>query len=395
VKVLHVIGSVSQVRGGPSFVVSALARGLAARGIEVHVATTDDDGPGRRLHVPTGTPVQEEGVVYWHFRRQTRFYGCSFALAKWLWLHVSKYDLVHIHALFNFSSSVAAWTAAAHGIPYIVRPLGVLNRWGFNNRHPALKRLSLRFVESGVLRRAATIHYTSEQERSEAPHVDGLPESVIIANPASLPNNPKLLKGRFRAQYPGFANCKLILFLSRVDQKKGLDLLLAAFAHVRKSCTNVALVVAGSGEKEYMNTLQNRARSLGIAHDVIWTGFLNMEQKAAALADSDIFVLPSYSENFGLAVIEAMAFEVPVVVSDQVAIHREIARAEAGVVVPCDARALGAAISTLLASPHAMIRVAKNARFLLANEFSSRVILDKLVSAYESVLRKVATPVLI
>lgn len=387
-KVLHVIGSVGHLRGGPSFVISNLTRALASRGVEVHVATTDDNGPEQRLRVPTGIPLCKDGVFYWHFRRQTGFYACSMPLAKWLWLHVSDYDLVHIHALFNFSCTAAAWAAAARGVPYVVRPLGVLNRWGFRNRRPLLKQVSFRFVEGPILRRAATVHYTSEQECSEAHRVAALSQAAIVANPANPPIHVEPLKGQFRARYPEFADRKLILFLSRLDPKKGLDLLITAFARARETNTSLALVVAGSGEKTFVQGLEQQAARLGIAQHVLWTGFLSGDLKAAALADSDLFVLPSYSENFGLAVLEAMAFRVPVIVSDQVAIHREIARADAGVVVPCEEQALATAMSSLLASQETVLRIVNNACKLLVEEFSSRVVLDKLLAVYQGVIGK-------
>ncbi len=384
-KVLHVIGSVGSLRGGPSFVLAALAKGLATRGLEIHVATTDDNGP-ERLQVPTGQPVYEDGVCYRYFPRQIGFYTCSLPLARWLWLHVEEYDLIHIHGLFNFSATVAAWAAAVRGIPYIVRPLGVLNRWGITNRRPLLKRLSFRLVERPILRRAAFIHCTSEQERLEAREMADMPRCVIIANPVVLQMQLEQRKGRFRAQHPEFGDRKLILFLSRLDPKKGLDLLLPAFARVRETDPNVALVLAGSGRSSFVEGLHRQAAQLSVAPDILWTGFLDEKEKAAALADADVFVLPSYSENFGIAVLEAMAFRVPVVVSDRVAIHREIADAHAGLVVPCNAEALAAAISRLLGSPELIRRYVFNARALFSTAFSLEAILDQFLAAYTNTL---------
>ena len=134
-KVLHVIPSIGPLRGGPSFVMTALAEGLAQRGIEVAVAATDDNGP-ERLTAPLGVPLLRNGVTYWHFPRQTRFYNASLPLTSWLWKAVPDYHLVHIHALFSYSSTVAAWIAAAKHVPYVVRPLGILNQWGMRNRRP-------------------------------------------------------------------------------------------------------------------------------------------------------------------------------------------------------------------------------------------------------------------
>ena len=108
------------------------------------------------------------GVNCIFFRRNFLPYKISFSLRRWLTRHVSEFDLVHIHALFSFSSWAAASAARKHQVPYVVRPLGVLNRWGLANRRPLLKRIWLRFIEIPLLRRAAAIHYTAESEREEA-----------------------------------------------------------------------------------------------------------------------------------------------------------------------------------------------------------------------------------
>src|SRR6185437_4176721 len=134
-KILHVIPSVSAVHGGPSIMLELLAQGLASQEIEVHIATTDDDG-ANRFDVPLGVPISRGGVFYWFFPRQTRFYKFSHPLRAWLEAHVADYQLVHIHALFSYSSVAAARSAHRRNVPYIVRPLGTLNRWGMENRRP-------------------------------------------------------------------------------------------------------------------------------------------------------------------------------------------------------------------------------------------------------------------
>src|ERR1700678_1790434 len=132
-KVLHVLASLGPLRGGPSFVLRNLAAGLVERGVETHVVTTDDNGP-ERLKMPLNEVVVDRGVKYHYFPRQLKPYTCSLPLAQWLWENTGSFDLVHIHAVFTFPSTAAAWSARARGIPYIVRPLGILNRWGMQNR---------------------------------------------------------------------------------------------------------------------------------------------------------------------------------------------------------------------------------------------------------------------
>src|ERR1700677_4503086 len=167
-KILHVIPSLSPSDGGPSVALPLMARSLVGHGVQVDVATTNDNGPDNRLDVPLCQRMQRDGYGVFYFRRQTRFYKASLPLSRWLSAHVADYDLVHIHALFSHASNSAARHAARRGIPYIIRPLGVLNSWGMENRRPLLKTLSFQFVEKSTLLHAAAIHYTSQAEKSEA-----------------------------------------------------------------------------------------------------------------------------------------------------------------------------------------------------------------------------------
>lgn len=382
---MHVIPSVGALRGGPSVLVRALASSLSQAGIETHIATTDDNGSGQ-LRVPLGVPKVEAGVTYWYFRRQTRFYTFSWPLARWLARHIREFDVVHIHALFSFAALPAAFFARRQGVPYIVRPLGTLNEWGMKNRRPWLKRISFRFVESRILRNATLIHYTSEQERAEANKLP-LPPSLSEIIPNALSNDsPAYISGHFRAQHPELQGRRIVLFLSRLDTKKGLDLLLPAFAKVRQQLPDAVLVLAGDGERNFVNRLKTQADSLGINAALFWAGFLSGASKWSALADADIFVLPSHSENFGIAVLEAMAVGTPVVVSDQVALHREILHAKAGLVAVRNTDSLAATILQLLNDPASAWLMGLNGKYLAERDYSADAVTRKLVHVYNGIV---------
>lgn len=141
-QVLHVIPSISRVHGGPSIALETMVRGLAHAGATVHVATTDDDGAGR-LDVPHGEPVTRDGATYFFFPRQTQFYKFSLPLTQWLGRSVKNYDALHIHALFSYASMPAAFFATRAHVPYILRPLGTLNRYGMQKHHAALKKFRI------------------------------------------------------------------------------------------------------------------------------------------------------------------------------------------------------------------------------------------------------------
>jgi len=388
-RVLHVIPSVGSARGGPSFVIRTMAQFQSAQGLEVHVASTDDNGPEERI-VPQSIPYSQDGVTYWLFPRQTRFYQFSWPLTAWLKAHILEFDVVHIHAMFSYSSIAAASCCWRAGVPYIVRPLGTLSKWGMRNRRPWLKQLSFALIEKRILKHAALVHYTSEQEAAEAQFLISGEPSLIVPNPVDLA--PKRSAGGLRAAYPQLAGRTIVLFLSRLDQKKGLDLLLPAFAKARVSNPQAALVIAGDGDPEFVRGLHEQACTLGIEHEVIWAGFLRGDAKSNALADADIFALPSYSENFGVAVVEAMGAGIPVVVTDQVGIHQAVREENAGFVAGCSVSEVESALSRLLNDPQLRSEMGRNGA-LLARRFTPENVTNLVIEAYGTLSTHCNAPV--
>jgi glycosyltransferase involved in cell wall biosynthesis len=186
----------------------------------------------------------------------------------------------------------------------------------------------------------------------------------------------------FLSNHEELAGKRIVLFLSRVDPIKGLDLLLNGFDRIRAAHPDAVLLVAGNGDEGFAARLREQAHRLGIQRDVVWVGFLEGEEKRAAFAAADVFVLPSYSENFGVAVVEAMASGLPVVVSDQVGIHHEVAQAKAGLVVRCDANEVSDAVVRMLSDCDLRLQMSQNAG-LLARKFSPEQVSEKLVNLYQ------------
>src|ERR1041384_4905836 len=387
-RVLHVIPSLSQEDGGPSFAMPLIGRALARAGIKVDVATTEREGETR---------VDHDALRVFSFRRQTKFYKVSRPLTKWLSAHVRDYDLVHIHSLFSYSSVRAAAIAKKNGMPYSVRPLGVLNRWGMENRRRFLKQVSFRLVERRILQDAAVIHYTSQQERIEAEKagVEGspavIPIGIDVEQFRELPD-----ASRFYEKFPQARGRDVVLFLSRLDPKKGLDLLITAFAGLRdrrrmaedrgpetRDGRSPLLVIAGAGDERFVASLKRQAESSGVAGEILWTGHLNGSDKLSALAAARMFVLPSYSENFGIAAVEALAAGVSSILSDQVGIASDVKEYEAGLIPTCDARELSSAIERLLLDADFSQRIKVNARRLAEERFSLEAMSKSLVDMYD------------
>src|SRR5262249_30160327 len=151
---------------------------------------------------------------------------------------------------------------------------------------------SFTLIEKHLLRRAAAVQYTTEQERDEAAALGFPHRPVVIPNPVEMISQGREVRGAFRRQYAELAERRIVLFLSRIDPKKGLDLLLPAFREVLRQDSRAALVIAGEGEPSLVGRLLRMAAELGIADSVFWPGFLSGAGRAAAFADADVFVLP-------------------------------------------------------------------------------------------------------
>jgi glycosyltransferase involved in cell wall biosynthesis len=260
------------------------------------------------------------------------------------------------------------------------------------NRRRHIKRLSLRLLEMPVLRRAAAIHFTAEAEREEA--IAAAAEiakfhCVVIPLPVEVQEVTGAEIGKLAASptADGNGGGPVILFLSRIDPKKGVELLLAAFRDVAWDFPDAELVVAGEGDHEYVRSLHAIAKELGVAERVRWVGFVAGAEKAEAFARAAIFVLPSYSENFGIAAAEALAAGVPSVLSENVAIAREARAADAAIVVTCDAVAIAAAMRHLLADSELCDRLRVNGQALVRERFSSEAVGRQLVDLYRSISR--------
>jgi len=391
-KVLHIIPSLNPADGGPSFAMPLIAGGLRRAGLSIDVAATAGNDELKALKLNNGIKTTNDGVDYFYFPRQTEFYKVSLPLSRWLSENIRNYDLIHIHALFSYSSYRSASLARKHGVPYVIRPLGVLNQWGMQNRRRLLKRLSLGLIEHRILRDASAVHFTSEQEKLEAELSGVSGHSAIIPlgfDDSKFRDLPS--REHFFSRFPGAKDRQIVLFLSRLDPKKGLDLLLRAFSSIqnssdRSSGTQPVLVIAGDGDSKFVDELKTLARELGIVDDVLWTGFLEGDDKLSALAAASIFVLPSFSENFGIALVEAMAAGLPCVTSDQVGLAPDVKESDAGLVVRCNPIELAAALKQLHDNPEMRSRLATNAQRLVSERFSLEAMTASLIELYDQVL---------
>jgi glycosyltransferase involved in cell wall biosynthesis len=379
-RVLHVIPSVSPVHGGPSRAILDMERALAARGIEVTTVTTNDDGNSRRLPVPCFEPVATPYATRWYFPRTTLFHKISIGLGRWLKDNVADFDVVHAHSLFSFAPVASAIIARQTGVPYVLRPLGVLANYGMTQHHPLLKRVSFSLIERSLIQRASAVHFTSLAEQTEAKEFGINCQSVVIPlgiDVSSVPDSK-------RARTDESAEFNL-LFLSRIEQKKNLESLLQALRLVRTKNPNVTMSIAGDGDPKYVAALQSLARDMSIEPHVNWLGYVKGDQKNGVLGAASAFVLPSHSENFGIAVAEALAAGLPCLVSRGVALSVEVEKAGAGIVIGTAPNEIAAGVEKLLAQPGEIVAMSMAARALAVNSFS----LDTMGKRLEDLYRRI------
>ena len=180
----------------------------------------------------------------------------------------------------------------------------------------------------------------------------------------------------------------MILFLGRINFKKGLDLLALAYGIVARQRDDVHLVLAGPDNEGYGRKVRKWLTEEGVLERVTFTGMILGKTKVAALRDADVFVLPSYTENFGVAVVEAMTCGLPVVISNKVNIWNEVTEAEAGVVVNCKPNELAEALLELLDDPEYRKSLGKNGKKLVSAKFTWDKVAERMIKVYENILGK-------
>jgi glycosyltransferase involved in cell wall biosynthesis len=358
-----------------------MERALGAAGIAVTTLATDHRNEFEKA---TGASLPlAQGATRVYARKWISPYKVAPGLLPQLGRHLGSHDVVHIHALFSFAPTIAAWMARRFDVPYIVRPLGTLSTYGINMRRRRLKRLSLDLVESRILRYAAAVHFTSKSEFEEAQSLGLCFRGVVI--PLGIEREPTYPDAVLRSGYPALAGRRVVLFLSRLDPKKNLEGLIEAMALSDTLKRSTMLLIAGSGGSSYVDALKARAAAAGVADQIVWLGHVEGAQKSAALAMADVFALPSFSENFGIAAVEAMLAGLPCLVGQGVAIAKEIASAGAGLAVTPEPRAIAEGLERILGDDDMRHEMGQRALGFAEREYSTGAMAERLIMLYEEV----------
>jgi glycosyltransferase involved in cell wall biosynthesis len=373
-RVLHVIPSVADRSGGPATAIVPMCRALMQQGIEVLLVSTTE-GLSEACDV-----AEYKGVPAILFSPQ---WGASFKysrpLASWLTSNVRNFDLAHVHAVFNHSSVSAVRACREAGVPYIVRPLGTLDPWSMTQKS-LRKRLFWHVCGKAMLGHAAAVHYTSEIEKLSTERLLGLNHGRVI--PLGIDANNAHSNGHSAGQ-------PYVLVLSRLHPKKGLGVLIDAFLSLvqKERFASWRLVIAGDGPPDYVSKLKAKVAASSRPDRIVFTGWLEDERKHAVLGGASLLALPSYQENFGLCVMEAMAHSVPVLVSPNVNLAAEIVSANAGWIAAIDKDALAGKLCEALSDEDELMKRGRAGK-QLSQKYSWENAATGLIGLYTEVLAR-------
>ena len=342
-RLLHVVDSLAPAAGGTTEGIRTLAES-GAGGSAAEVVCLDD--PAEPYLRGQSFPVHALGPAQGGYRYTPR-------LGAWLEENLARFDGVVVHGLWQYHS-YGTYRVIRGRTRYVVFPHGMLDPY-FKRAFP-LKHLKKQLYwlarEYRVLRDARAVCFTTPIERDCAVGTmwpQRWNAAVVSFGTSQPAGDPASQREFFFSRYSALRERRFFLFLSRIHSKKGCDLLLEAFARVAEVHSDLDLVMAGPDEEGLRPQLEAQAGRLGISARVHWTGMLEGDLKWGAFHAADAFVLPSHQENFGVAVVEALACGLPVLISDKVNIWPDIVQDEAGIVNPDTAEGTYRSMTTLLA----------------------------------------------
>lgn len=383
-KILHIIPAYIPAwhSGGPIRSVHGLCKALVNLGHDVHVFTTDLDG-NKNINVMLGQPIEREGVKIWYFSaRFLKRITWAPQMAVKLKQTVKDYDIVHLHSIFRWPTSMAAKVIGRSNVPYIYAPRGSLVKELFIQKNKWIKLIWMNLVGREILEKAAAIHVTSYIEKTKITEFGlDLPDIYIVPNGVSLDNSSEYDRSTMQTKLEKMPD-EFILFLGRINWEKGLKLLFHAFSYI----PNENLVLAGINAEGYQRTLEKLATKLGILSRVHFFGHANEHTKRNLLKNAKILVLTSFSENFGLVILEAMSESCPVVVTEGVGAAEIIEKHKTGIVCSSDPLTIASSLKRLCEDPHLRKNMGKAGKRLIDTQYNWNVISKKMVNVYKQII---------
>lgn len=381
-KVLHVVHSLIPEAGGNAKVVAELTENLAKRGITTSIFTTImEKDEQENLFQPKGVGlfVSQQSFL----ARGWPYYSPE--LKKNIMKEMSKFDIIHIHDIWHYPCYAAYRIAKRADKPYIITTQGTLEPWALKYKG-LRKRIYMSLVQKRILQEAASIHALTDEETK---HIRAIGiENTIIKIPNGIdPQEFQNLPPRkdLDRLFPGLQGKRVILFLGRIHPIKGLDLLAKTFGKIARERDDVRLLIAGPNKEGYQAHIEKMLQTEGVLDKVIFTGMINGYEKMAVLNGADIFILPSYSEGFSIAVLEAMICGLPVIITSQCCFP-EVEISKAGFIIEPDTYQLANSLSKLLNDPELCKVMGENGRELVLEKFTIDKIANQMINLYENIM---------
>lgn len=375
---LQVISSADPAHGGPMEGIRQTSEVLTQMGHHTEVASSDD---------PALPWLRDFSLTVHALGPGKSGYGYAPRMVPWLRENAARYDAVIVNGLWQYAG-LAAWRALrGRETPYFVYTHGMLDPW-FKRTYPLKhlkKSLYWPWGDYRVLRDAKAVLFTCEEEKLLARQSFGLyraNEVVVSYGTAGPAGDAVAQRAAFLSRYPELRGKRLLLFLSRIHVKKGCDLLIEAFARVAGADPSLHLVMAGPDQTGWRPELERRAASLEVPDRITWAGMLTGDMKWGAFYAAEVFALPSHQENFGVAVAEALACSLPVLISNKVNIWREIIEDGAGLVAEDTEAGMTRLLQEWLAlPPPARQEMARRARRCFEDRFEIQIAANNLLEA--------------
>jgi glycosyltransferase involved in cell wall biosynthesis len=390
-KILIVIPALGPVYGGPTKSVIELAQALGKKGIEVDIVATNANG-SISLDVPTSIWINEKYYRVQYFPYCNFLdYKFSISLTIWLLQHVNDYDLVHTNAIFSYPVLPAHWACQIYNVPYIMTPHGMLEPWALAYK-ASKKRFYFNLLEKPAFQRANAIQMLASTEAKRIEPLKLTTPLVVVPNGIHAQDFETLPDiEQFYQQFPHTRNKTIILFLGRIDPKKGLDLLASAFAKVHAHFSQTHLVIAGPDNIGFSQTVENYFAEAGCLDAVTFTGMLTGDLKYAALSAASLYVAPSYSEGFSVSVLEGMAAKLPCVITTGCNFP-EAAIAQAALVVDIDADKIANALIDCLTQPEQAKSMGDRACQFIFEKYTWEKIANQMQQVYVSIIEQRILP---
>ncbi len=363
--------------------VNELTRALVSLGVSSEIVSAQ----GRRVGTPE-LPANGIPAHLFHTGPFSRLWtGHAPGLEKALDRSIADYDLVHIQELWHYPGFIASKLAQSKNVPYIVTIHGELNEWNLQQKR-LKKRIYMTAIQHRVLKRAAALHAITGAEADRIRDLGYLNDVQMIPNgihPEEFEDLPD--RSVFTQRYPEASGNLIVLFLGRIQQKKGLDILARVFGNLTQTRDDVRLVVAGPDEDNTLAEVKTILSSHGALDKTIFPGMLTGQQKLEALGAADIFVLTSYSEGFSMALLEALSAGLPLLITDECNFP-EVSESSAGFITRPEDQEVSRSLSALLDSAGLRQEMSDNARRLVRSNYTWERIAEKMFTLYETIIAR-------